>query len=73
MSCAHLFNAPDEAADSGEALPERFDAGLPIAFSGKEPAEHSDAPDDLTQGGSFLGWLLLGQQPGGLPFNLVKR
>lgn len=34
----HFFNAHNEAADSCEALPERFDTWLPIAFSGKKSA-----------------------------------
>jgi hypothetical protein len=73
MNCLHRFNASDEAADSCEALPERFNAGFPIPFSGKESAEHGDAADDLAQGGRFPGRLLFGQPPGGLPFDLVKH
>ena len=73
MSLTHFFDAPDEAADAGEALPQRLDAGLPVTFSGEESAKHGDAADDFTHGGRFLGWGLLGQQPRGLPFNGVKH
>jgi hypothetical protein len=45
-----FFSAFDEAADSDEALPERFEAGLPIPFSSQEAAEHGDVAD------GSLGW-----------------
>ncbi len=34
MIRAHRLNAPDEAADSGKALPERLDARLAVALAG---------------------------------------
>lgn len=69
----HFLDAPDEAGDPGVALPERLDAGLPIAFSAQEAAEHRDAADDFTHRGHLFGRILLGEQPGGMPLHLLEH
>jgi len=73
MKCSHLFESLDEAAESGEALPERFQTGFAVAFTGEEAAKHGDPTDDFADRRRFLGRLLFGQQPSGLPFRLIEH
>lgn len=73
MKCSHPFESLDEAVESGEALPERFQTGFAVAFAGEEAAEHGDPADDFADRGCFLGRLLFGQQPSGLPHRVVEH
>lgn len=60
-SCAHLLNAPDEAAESGRALSESLGSGFALALAGQETAEHGDAAYDVVYGRCLLWRGLLGQ------------
>lgn len=59
VDCLHMLHSLNEIPQTPHAQPEGFDAGLAIALSAENAAQHGDFTDEFACGGRVLGMTFL--------------